>query len=143
MTEASPANLELAIALPLGVVANQLMRIETDLRFLNMKASAYASELENGNLAAKIAGGLERINEALDLIRGLVADMEANIQPTSASQPDTSSSREPARKLIHRSGRLKALFQQVSPPCPNTRRRLSRIRLLTLQYRHDRGPGVG
>jgi hypothetical protein len=100
MTEASPANLELAIALPLGVVANQLMRIETDLRFLNMKALAYASERENGNLAAKIAGGLEKINGALDLIRALVADMEASIQPTSASQPGTSSSKEPVGKLF-------------------------------------------
>jgi hypothetical protein len=90
MTEASPANLDLAIALPLGVVGNQLMRIETDLRFLSMKASAYANERDNGSLAAKIAGGLERINGALDLIRALVADMEANIQP-SATRAVTSS----------------------------------------------------
>jgi hypothetical protein len=85
MTEPSPANLELAIALPLGVVANQLTRIEADLRFLSMKASAYVNEHESGELAAKVSGGLEKINEALDLIRGLVADMEAIIQPTSTS----------------------------------------------------------
>jgi hypothetical protein len=81
MTEPSPPNLELAIALPLGVVANQLTRIEADLRFLSMKASAYVNERENGELAAKVSDGLEKINEALDLIRGLVADMEANTQP--------------------------------------------------------------
>jgi hypothetical protein len=98
MKEVSPANLELAIALPLGVVANQLMRIETDLRFLNMKALAYASERENGALAARVAGGLEKINAALDLIRGLVADIEANIQPTSASQAGTSSRNPASRK---------------------------------------------
>ncbi len=98
MTEASPANLELAIALPLGVIANQLMRIETDLRFLNMKALACANERENGDLAAKIAGGLEKINGALDLIRGLVADMEDNIQPTSASSPGNSSRGLASRK---------------------------------------------
>ena len=51
MTEAYPANLELVIALPLCVVANQLRRIETDLRFLNIKALTYANELENGELA--------------------------------------------------------------------------------------------
>jgi hypothetical protein len=96
MTEASPANLELAVALPLGVVANQLMRIETDLRFLNMKALAYANERESGDLAAKIAGGLEKINGALDLIRGLVADIEANIQPL--SRPGTSSRNPASRK---------------------------------------------
>jgi hypothetical protein len=93
MTEASPANLQLAIALPLGVVANQLMKIETDLRFLNMKALACANDRERGELAAKIAGSLDRINGALDLIRGLVVDMEANIQ--TAGQPATAS-RDPA-----------------------------------------------
>ncbi|MGA2397099.1 MAG: hypothetical protein ABSG30_03410 [Steroidobacteraceae bacterium] len=87
--------MELTIALPLGVVANQLMRIETDLRFLSMKASAYASERENGDLAANIRGRLEKINESLDLIRGVVSDIEANIQPTVASQRGTSS-RDPA-----------------------------------------------
>jgi hypothetical protein len=84
MTE--PASLELAITLPLGVVVQQLMRMEADLRFLSMKVSAYAKERENGELAVKVAGGLDRINEALDLIRGLVADMEANIQPRPADR---------------------------------------------------------
>jgi hypothetical protein len=97
MTEASPANVELAIVLPLGVVANQLIRIETDLRFLSMKTLAYANERENGDLTAKIAGGLEKINGALDLIRGLVAELEANSQPTSASRRGTSS-RDPASR---------------------------------------------
>ncbi len=81
MTEPSPVNLELAIALPLGVVANQLMRIEADLRFLNMKASAYLNEGERGGSGAKVAARLETINEALDLIRGLVSDMETGMHP--------------------------------------------------------------
>jgi hypothetical protein len=80
MTEPSAANLELAIALPLGAVANQLTKIEADLRFLSIKASAYAGERGNGELAAKAAGGLEKIIEALDLIRGVVADFQAGIQ---------------------------------------------------------------
>jgi hypothetical protein len=90
--------LELAIALPLGVVANQLARIEADLRFLSMKASVYADERENGELAAKVSGGLEKINEALDLIRGLVADMEANTRPTSTSVAGKSFRDRAARK---------------------------------------------
>lgn len=98
MTEAYPANLELVIALPLCVVANQLRRMETDLRFLNIKALTYANERENGDLAAKIAGGLEKINEALDLVRRVVADIEANVQPTSASQPVSSSRERGSRK---------------------------------------------
>jgi hypothetical protein len=96
MTEPSPANLELAIALPLGVVANQLTRIEADLRFLSMKASAFVNERESGQLAAKVSGGLEKINEVLDLIRSLVADMEANLQAASSS--GKSSEQRPSRK---------------------------------------------
>jgi hypothetical protein len=96
MTEPSPANLELAIALPLGVVANQLTRIEADLRFLSMKAAACVDERDSGQLAAKLAGGLEKINEALDAIRDLVADMQANIQ--AASLAGKSSGARAARK---------------------------------------------
>jgi hypothetical protein len=81
MTE--PANLELAIALPLGVVANQLTRIEAELRFLSMKASAYRNEPHSGELAARVSGSLEKINEALDLIKGVVADMETGLQAAS------------------------------------------------------------
>jgi len=96
MTEPSAANLELAIALPLGVVANQLTRIEADLRFLSMKVSACVNERESGQLAAKVSGGLEKINEVLDLIRGVVADMEANLQ--AASPAGTSRGERATRK---------------------------------------------
>ena len=83
LTQPPRASAELAILLPLEVAANRLMAIEADLRFLSMKASAYVNERENGELAAKASSGLERINEALDLIRGLVAELEANIQAAS------------------------------------------------------------
>jgi hypothetical protein len=76
--------LELAIVLPLGVVANQLMRIEADLRFLDMKALAYSKQRVDGGLSGQITRRLEKINEALDLIRGLVSDIETDIQPRSA-----------------------------------------------------------
>jgi hypothetical protein len=80
-----PANFELAIVLPLGVVANQLMRVEADLRFLNARTSAYASERPGGPLAGQVAARLEKINEALEVIRGLVRDIEAEFQPRSAN----------------------------------------------------------
>jgi hypothetical protein len=99
MTEASGANLELAIVLPLGVVANQLMRIEADLRFLNMKALDYAKERERGSKAAQILAQLEKINESLDVIRGLMSDIETDIQPKSprpvANSPKDVGSRKP------------------------------------------------
>jgi hypothetical protein len=96
MTEPSAANFELTIALPLGVVANQLARIEADLRFLSMKAPAYAVAGDNGE--AKISGSLEKISEALDLIRGLVADMEAALERAPARPSDKSSRDRTFRK---------------------------------------------
>jgi hypothetical protein len=71
------------------------MRIEADLRFLNMKALAFAKEGENTGPARQIAARLERINEALDRIRGLVSDIEADVQPRPAT-PIGVSSGEPA-----------------------------------------------
>jgi len=84
MTEVSSTNLELAIVLPLGVVVNQLMRIEAHLRLLNMKTLDYAKECSQAPFAAPIAANLEQIHDTLDLIRGLVADIEADVRPRSA-----------------------------------------------------------
>jgi hypothetical protein len=81
----SPANFDLSIVLPLGVVANQLMKVEADLRFLNAKTSAYAGEHPGDDMAAHVAARLEKINEALEVIRALVSDIEADIQPRSTN----------------------------------------------------------
>jgi len=83
MTQGPSANLEMAIVLPLGVVAHQLMRIEADLRLLNMKALDFAKTREDGRHAGSIRERLENINEVLDSIKSLVSDIEADIQPQS------------------------------------------------------------
>jgi hypothetical protein len=80
-----PANFELSIVLPLGVIANQLLKVEADLRFLNAKASTYVSERPGGAMADQVAGQLERINEALEVIRALVSNIETDMQPRSAN----------------------------------------------------------
>jgi hypothetical protein len=80
MAEVS-ANFEMSIILPLGVVANQLMRIEAELRLLNMKALTVGRERENGRLTGLIETRLDNIIEALDSIRGLVSDIGADIRP--------------------------------------------------------------
>jgi hypothetical protein len=82
MSDTSPVNVELSILLPLGVIANQLMKVEADLRFLNAKTSAYASERQGGDMAGEVAARLEKINELLEVIRGLISDIEN--QPRSA-----------------------------------------------------------
>lgn len=85
MSRPSSANFELSIVLPLGVVANQLMKVEADLRFLNAKTTAYAGEHPGGGMAAQVAARLEKINEALEVIRALVLDIELEFQPRSAN----------------------------------------------------------
>ncbi len=100
MTESSPANLELAIMLPLGVVVSQLMRIEADLRFLNMKALVYAKQRVSSSVGAQISGRLEQINEALDLIRRLTSDIEADMLPMPAIAVVTSSKDSANRKPL-------------------------------------------
>lgn len=83
MAERPSANLEMTLVLPLGVIVNQLMRIEADLRLLNMKAVDLARERETARHTGLIEARLERITEALDAIRTLVSDIETDIQPRS------------------------------------------------------------
>ncbi|HEY2465326.1 MAG TPA: hypothetical protein VGI32_14805 [Steroidobacteraceae bacterium] len=81
MSNPSPVSLELSIVLPLGVIANQLMKVEADLRFLSAKASAYPSQSSSSGTAAQVAARLEKIHELLESIRSLVADIETDIEP--------------------------------------------------------------
>lgn len=81
MTPESSAEWEMAIVLPLGVVANQLRRIETQLRLVNMKALEFARERESRVLRALVESRLDGIHDALGSISGLVADIEADLEP--------------------------------------------------------------
>lgn len=85
MSEPSPENFELSIVLPLGVIVNQLLKVEADLRFLDARTAAYASERLSGAMVGQAAARLEKIHEALEVIRGLVLDIETDIQPRSAN----------------------------------------------------------
>jgi hypothetical protein len=82
MTEKSASNPELAMGLPLDVVANRLRRIEADLRLLNMKTGV-ANDGDNARLGPMIEARIETIYEALDSIRTLVSDIGANRKPRS------------------------------------------------------------
>ena len=75
----SSANFDLAVVLPLGVVANQLMKVESELRFLNAKLSRYGQE--RGSARGEVAARLEKMSEAVDAIRQLIAEIQADIQP--------------------------------------------------------------
>jgi hypothetical protein len=85
MTDISAGNVEMAIVLPLGVVGKQLMRIESDLRSLNMKVLHAAKERDDGRHTELITATLEGINVSLDSIRQLVAEFGADIHPKSSA----------------------------------------------------------
>ena len=78
------ANFELAVVLPLGVAANQLMKVESELRFLSAKLLRYGQE--RGSARSEAAARLEKMSEAVDAIRQLIAEIQADIQPQ-ASRP--------------------------------------------------------
>jgi hypothetical protein len=82
VTEKSASNPELAMGLPLDVVANRLRRIEADLRLLTMKTEV-ANDGANAHLSAMIEARIETIYEALDSIRTLVSDIGSNRKPRS------------------------------------------------------------
>jgi hypothetical protein len=95
MMQKCAANLELAIGLPLGVVADKLMRIETELRALNMKALVFVNERVTGLIEARI----ETIYKTLDSIESLASDIAADIQPRSSAAPGTASEEQVERRL--------------------------------------------
>lgn len=75
----SSANFELAVVLPLGVAANQLMKVESELRFLTAKLSRYGAE--RGSTRGEAVASLEKMSEAVDAIRQLIVEIQADIQP--------------------------------------------------------------
>ena len=77
-------SVELAIVLPLGAVATQLMRVESDLRLLGARVSADPPDRDTGGRYAQVAARLEQINETLEAIRRLIADIERDLQPDPA-----------------------------------------------------------
>ena len=88
MAQSPAVNWELALILPLGIVASQLQRIETQLRDLNMKALGLAAPGEAGAIGALVSARLEHIGEALDAIDALVAGMRADIRPKGSQSRD-------------------------------------------------------
>lgn len=84
MTQASSSEWEFAIILPLGAVANQLQKIEAQLRLLNMKALSVARADDGEGRHRLVEARLEAIGDTLDSIATLIADIQADITPNQA-----------------------------------------------------------
>jgi hypothetical protein len=85
MPRESSSDWEIAIDLPLGVVASQLARIEEQLRLLNMKTTKLVEQRDSGRRNGAISVRLENINRALESIRDLLSELETDL---AASAPD-------------------------------------------------------
>jgi hypothetical protein len=81
VAQKASAHVEMTIVLPLDAVANKLLRIEEELRHLNIKILSFEQERESGHLSGLIEARLERIRETLDSIRERLSDLNSDIQP--------------------------------------------------------------
>jgi hypothetical protein len=89
---ASQADWEMIMVMPLGVLANQLVKIEGELRFLTMKAAEHSGE--DGLRSNKSADArLELIHEVLESIRSLLAKLRDDIHP---QEPTAHLTRKPS-----------------------------------------------
>jgi hypothetical protein len=75
------ADVDMAIVLPLDVVANKLKRIEQELRHLNIKSLTFDPERESGDLKDLIEPRLERIRDTIRSIGSSLADLSTDIEP--------------------------------------------------------------
>ena len=81
MTDRTASSLELTVGLPLDVIADKLRKLETELRLLNMKAFTVGTARSAAVPSAGMEPRVEAIYAALDSIRRLVADIDADVQP--------------------------------------------------------------
>jgi hypothetical protein len=100
---AKPVDWEIEMAMPLGVLANQLIKIEGDLRFLSMKAAEYS--VEDGSRSSKrVYARLALIHEVLDSIHAQLAKVQSGFHTTGADALFTTTepavySRKPSPEL--------------------------------------------
>jgi hypothetical protein len=77
---ASPVDWEMEMVMPLGVLANQLVKIEGDLRFLSMKAAEHSGEA-GARTTKSVGTRVELMYGVLESIHSLLAKVQADIDP--------------------------------------------------------------
>ena len=85
MTQLPSTNWEMTLSLPLGVVDNQLRKVEEQLRALNMKAVDFGEQCQDRPLRRAVATRLENISGLVDSIADLVARIDVDRQPRVAT----------------------------------------------------------
>jgi hypothetical protein len=91
-----PPDWEMTMVMPLGVIANQLIKIEGDLRFLSMKAVEQPGE-EGARSTKAIDARMELIYGAIESINALLARLQADIHPKARDMKSWSPKARPDR----------------------------------------------
>jgi hypothetical protein len=81
---APPVDWDTEMVMPLGALANQLVKIEGELRFLSMKAAEHSGEC-GARTTKSVDTRLELIYEVLESIQSLLAKVQADIHPKGAA----------------------------------------------------------
>lgn len=76
---------DMAIILPLDVVASKLQKLEEELRQLSLKALRFEPERERGELRDLLEPRLELIRDTMSSIRSCLSGLSADIEPTSSN----------------------------------------------------------
>lgn len=84
---ASQVDWEMTMVMPLGVLANQLTKIEGDLRLLSMKAAELSNE-DAVHSTKAVDARLELMHEALESIGSLLVRLQADIHPKGPAAQD-------------------------------------------------------
>jgi hypothetical protein len=85
---ASQLDWEMTMVMPLGVLANQLVKIEGDLRLLSMKAAEHSGD-DGGPSTKAVDARLELMHEALESIGSLLVRLQADIHPKESAANST------------------------------------------------------
>lgn len=87
MPQPNTSTWEFTLCLPLGVVENQLRKIEEELRTLSMKAVDFGERCEDRPTRARATANLESIGGLVESIADLVTRLDADIRPVAAALP--------------------------------------------------------
>ena len=88
------------MVMPLGALANKLVKIEGDLRFLSMKAAEHSDETGAPPTQA-VNARLDLIHESLDAIQALLVKLQADMHPKRHAAAG-SAARDPADAPRHK-----------------------------------------
>ncbi len=116
MSQPVSSSWEFTLSLPLGVVDNQLRKVEEQLRALNMKAVDFGEKCDDRPLRLLVTARLEKISGLVDSIAALVTRIDADIQARVAIPARRLREEETSVAEKDHSSKESARFMRKPPP---------------------------